>query len=137
MPGDERRTADRTYVRWRDGVEAAGDRRARQQADDGLVGVRKVIDEACDVVLQERFLAGIEDRDAIGRADAVGAGEAEINRIAARPDVGRLQTELNGSGRVLIRPSGTEPVLRVMVEAADETVARQGAERLVEAVRAG
>jgi phosphoglucosamine mutase len=49
----------------------------------------------------------------------------------------RLQGELNGSGRVLIRASGTEPVLRVMVEARDEQMARQGAERLAEAVRAG
>jgi phosphoglucosamine mutase len=49
---------------------------------------------------------------------------------------GSLEQELDGSGRVLIRPSGTEPVLRVMVEASDEQVARRGAERLADAVRA-
>jgi phosphoglucosamine mutase len=49
----------------------------------------------------------------------------------------KLQQELNGAGRVLIRASGTEPVLRVMVEASDELVALRGAERLAEAVRAG
>lgn len=49
----------------------------------------------------------------------------------------RLQQELEGSGRVLIRASGTEPVLRVMVEASDEQVARRSAERLAEVVRAG
>jgi phosphoglucosamine mutase len=49
----------------------------------------------------------------------------------------RLQKELDGSGRVLIRASGTEPVLRVMVEASDAQVAQRGAERLAEAVRAG
>jgi phosphoglucosamine mutase len=49
----------------------------------------------------------------------------------------RLQQELDGSGRVLIRASGTEPVLRVMVEARDEQLARRGAERLAEAVRGG
>jgi phosphoglucosamine mutase len=48
----------------------------------------------------------------------------------------RLQQELEGSGRVLIRASGTEPVLRVMVEASEEQVARAAAERLVDAVRA-
>ena len=48
-----------------------------------------------------------------------------------------LERELEGSGRVLIRASGTEPVLRVMVEASDAQVARRGAERLAEAVRAG
>ena len=36
--------------------------------------------------------------------------------VAAVSDAER---ELNGSGRVLIRPSGTEPVLRVMVEASE------------------
>lgn len=49
----------------------------------------------------------------------------------------RLERELDGSGRVLIRASGTEPVLRVMVEASDAEVARTSAERLAEAVRAG
>jgi phosphoglucosamine mutase len=49
----------------------------------------------------------------------------------------RLQTELDGTGRLLIRASGTEPVLRVMVEASEAQVAREGAERLAQAVRAG
>jgi phosphoglucosamine mutase len=48
-----------------------------------------------------------------------------------------LRQELDGSGRVLIRASGTEPVLRVMVEARDPALARRAAERLAEAVRAG
>ena len=47
-----------------------------------------------------------------------------------------VETQLNGLGRVLIRPSGTEPVLRVMVEAREEHLARSSAERLAQAVRA-
>ena len=39
-----------------------------------------------------------------------------------------------GTGRLLVRPSGTEPVLRVMVEARDGTQARLCAERLAAAV---
>jgi phosphoglucosamine mutase len=38
---------------------------------------------------------------------------------------------------VLIRASGTEPVLRVMVEARDPAVAQSAAERMAEAARAG
>lgn len=41
---------------------------------------------------------------------------------------------LVGQGRVLIRPSGTEPLLRVMVEARDQVLADQCAQMLVDAV---
>jgi phosphoglucosamine mutase len=34
----------------------------------------------------------------------------------------REQARLNGTGRLLVRPSGTEPVIRVMVEAEDESL---------------
>jgi phosphoglucosamine mutase len=45
-----------------------------------------------------------------------------------------VERELAGCGRVLIRPSGTEPVLRVMVEADEATVADQMARRLAASV---
>lgn len=44
--------------------------------------------------------------------------------------------QLNGRGRVLIRPSGTEPLLRVMVEAEDQNLADQCAQALADAVKA-
>ena len=39
-----------------------------------------------------------------------------------------------GRGRVLIRPSGTEPVLRIMVEADDKAFAEQLAEKMAQAL---
>ena len=45
--------------------------------------------------------------------------------------------ELGKRGRLLIRPSGTEPLLRVMVEAQDATLAESCAQRLADAVRQG
>jgi phosphoglucosamine mutase len=48
-----------------------------------------------------------------------------------------VEAELVGTGRVLIRPSGTEPVLRVMVEAASGEQAQSLAHRLAECVPAG
>ena len=44
--------------------------------------------------------------------------------------VSEAERELDGSGRVLIRPSGTEPVLRVMVEASEAEIAEAMARRL-------
>ena len=48
-----------------------------------------------------------------------------------------VEAELAGLGRVLIRASGTEPVLRVMVEARDAAQGRRLAEHLVAAALAG
>lgn len=53
-------------------------------------------------------------------ADAVAAAEADLAR----------------EGRVLLRPSGTEPVVRVMVEAPTQDVAAAVAERIADVVRA-
>ena len=46
-----------------------------------------------------------------------------------------VTAELGDTGRILIRPSGTEPLLRVMVEARSATQARACADRLVAAVK--
>ncbi|MDQ1747270.1 MAG: phosphoglucosamine mutase [Frankiaceae bacterium] len=47
-----------------------------------------------------------------------------------------VEAELRGQGRVLVRPSGTEPLLRVMVEAPTQHEAQEAAERIAAAVRA-
>ncbi|MDY0945460.1 phosphoglucosamine mutase [Frigoribacterium sp. CFBP9039] len=58
---------------------------------------------------------------------AADAGVAEA--VAAFSD------ELGDTGRVLLRPSGTEPVIRVMVEAADQSTADRVAHALADVVR--
>jgi len=63
------------------------------------------------------------DRDRL--ADDEGVAEA----VAAFSD------ELGDTGRVLLRPSGTEPVIRVMVEAADQATADRVAQSLADVVR--
>ncbi|MCU1378520.1 MAG: glmM [Acidimicrobiales bacterium] len=53
---------------------------------------------------------------------------------AIAEDVRAVQAELGDHGRVLIRPSGTEPLVRVMVEAPTQELADSAAGRLVAAV---
>ncbi|HEX4815752.1 MAG TPA: phosphoglucosamine mutase, partial [Nonomuraea sp.] len=62
--------------------------------------------------------------------DKAKAGSPEL--VSA---VAEAESELGETGRVLIRPSGTEPMIRVMVEAASEEHATQVATRLADAVR--
>ena len=58
-------------------------------------------------------------------------GNAEVAAAVAA-----AEEALAGDGRVLLRPSGTEPVVRVMVEAADPAVAQAHAEAIAAVVEA-
>ena len=46
-----------------------------------------------------------------------------------------LEEKFAGEGRVLIRPSGTEPLVRVMIEGKDSQVIRQEAEKLANLIQ--
>jgi phosphoglucosamine mutase len=62
---------------------------------------------------------------------------AELDGSAVvREAVRAAEEQLGGTGRVLVRASGTEPLVRVMVEAESEEVARHHADRIAGAVRA-
>ncbi len=61
---------------------------------------------------------------------------AVAGSAAVRDAVEAAQVELGGSGRVLLRPSGTEQLVRVMVEAPTAELARATAVRLAEVVAA-
>jgi phosphoglucosamine mutase len=66
----------------------------------------------------------VRDRDALSEAPSVWA------------EVRAVEEELGDHGRVLLRESGTEPVIRVMVEAATEPAATEAADRLASVVAA-
>jgi phosphoglucosamine mutase len=56
--------------------------------------------------------------------------------VALQKAIDKVQQEIAGNGRLLIRASGTEPLLRVMVEAPEEQRARQWAQSMADAIRA-
>ena len=49
--------------------------------------------------------------------------------------VGRAQAELGDDGRVLVRPSGTEPIIRLMIQARDSALAERVISQLADEVR--
>ncbi|OBI97362.1 phosphoglucosamine mutase [Mycobacterium alsense] len=55
---------------------------------------------------------------------------------SVRAAVGEAEAELGDTGRILLRPSGTEPMIRVMVEAPEEALAQRVAARVADAVSA-
>ena len=61
--------------------------------------------------------------------------EAALENPALKQLAAEIEQEMAGDGRVLIRPSGTEPVVRVMVEAATDELCRKYVARLVEVVK--
>ena len=65
-------------------------------------------------------------------ADKATAAQAPAVQTAVR----EAEAQLGDTGRILLRPSGTEQIVRVMVEAADEDTARQVAHRVAKSVSA-
>jgi phosphoglucosamine mutase len=62
------------------------------------------------------------------------AGKAPAVLAALSDDIDRVERDLGERGRVLVRASGTEPVVRVMVEAESADAAEAAAAVLVDAV---
>lgn len=72
-----------------------------------------------------QILVNVPDVDKSRLSDDEGVADA----------VARIEATLGDSGRVLLRPSGTEPLVRVMVEAADQRTADTLAHELADVVR--
>ena len=57
-----------------------------------------------------------------------------VNEPQVQAAVKDVESKLNGRGRVLLRPSGTEPLIRVMVEGEDEKSVSSFAQQIADAV---
>ena len=108
----------------------------RTTTGDGIVSALQVLHE---LRRSGRTLA--ELRDEMPRYPQVlenvrlTAGGDLLSQPVMQEAVAEAERELDGRGRVLLRPSGTEPLLRVMVEGEDEKLVQTLARRLAQRVR--
>jgi len=107
----------------------------RSTTGDGLLTALTLLDRMAETGLPLAELAKIMTRLPQVLVNVAGvdrAGVATSPLVAAA--VAAAEEDLGGEGRVLLRPSGTEPLVRVMVEAVTDAKARTVAERLAAAV---
>src|SRR5512133_2537074 len=126
--------------RWTLGGEGSGHLLAldKHTTGDGLISALQVLMAA---VRSRRSLAQLLEGVSLFPQTLINvrlkSGQDWKKSAALASETKKAEAELDGHGRILIRASGTEPVLRVMVEARDASQARTTAERLVQAVKAG
>ena len=63
------------------------------------------------------------------------ANRLGVSRTPIREAIRKLEEQFAGEGRVLIRPSGTEPLVRVMIEGKDRQVIQREAEKLANLIQ--
>ena len=108
----------------------------QQSTGDALVSALQVL-QACvrSGKSMAELLAGVELFPQVLINVRLQPGQDWKNNAALQASIAAAEAELGETGRVLIRASGTEPLLRVMVEARDAEQARALAERMAEAAR--
>jgi phosphoglucosamine mutase len=104
---------------------------------DGILAALKVAGEMAVRGRPLRELAGVVTKlpQVLVNVPDVDKSAVDTNPVL-NAAVGAAQAELGDTGRVLLRPSGTEPLVRVMVEAATAEQAHAIADRLADVVRA-
>jgi phosphoglucosamine mutase len=103
---------------------------------DGILTALHVLARMADKHASLASLAGVMNRlpQVLVNVPGVDKGRADEDAVLAAA-VAEAEYELGDGGRVLLRPSGTEPLVRVMVEAGTADHARTVAERLADVVR--
>jgi phosphoglucosamine mutase len=89
------------------------------------IGGQSLAQAAADLVLYPQVLVNVRVSKGVDCAAAAGV----------RAAVAAAESALDGKGRVLLRPSGTEPLLRVMVEGEESQLVRQWADAIARAVQ--
>jgi phosphoglucosamine mutase len=103
---------------------------------DGILTALHVLARMAETKASLADLAGVMTRlpQVLVNVPGVDKSRADEDAVLAAA-VAEAEAELGDSGRVLLRPSGTEPLVRVMVEAETAAQAEVVAGRLAEVVR--
>jgi phosphoglucosamine mutase len=109
----------------------------KHSTGDGIVSALQVLEAlrsskqtlaqaAQDLVMYPQILINVR---------VTGKAADLLDRAEVKAAAAEAETMLNGKGRVLLRPSGTEPLLRVMVEGEDGILVKQCAEKIAAVVK--
>ena len=123
---------------WRIGGESSGHIVCldKTTTGDGIIAALQILSI---MIKQDKSLAELSEGITLLPQSLVNLKTTHASVLANNPQVlkavTRLEQQLSGMGRVLLRPSGTEPLLRVMVEGADETLVKKQAQQLADEIK--
>ena len=120
---------------WQVGGEASGHILCldKHNTGDGIISALQVF--AALKTLGQDLEAAVDWKAFPQTMINVRIGKGQDWQAAAAPALAEAEKELAAEGRVVLRASGTEPVVRVMAEARRADAARQAAEGIAEAIR--
>ena len=109
----------------------------KHSTGDGIVSALQVL---CALRMKQQTLAEAAGDlrmypQVLINVKVTGKAAELLEQQLVKSEMAKVERILDGKGRVLLRPSGTEPLLRVMVEGEDGALVKQCAERIAEAVR--
>ena len=103
---------------------------------DGLLTALQLMNEMAHTKKSLKELATIMQRFPQVLVNVSGVAKDKLESSAAiNAAVSKFEAELGATGRILLRASGTEPLVRVMVEAQSDSIAKDIAEKLATVVK--
>ena len=103
---------------------------------DGLLTALQLINEMARSKKSLKELASIMQRFPQVLINVSGVAKDKLeSSTAISTAVAKYESELGDAGRILLRASGTEPLVRVMVEAQSDSIAKEIAEKLAKVVK--
>ena len=105
---------------------------------DGLLTAIMLAEEVCDAKTPlSQLHEAVKPFPQLTRNVRVTDKEAVLSDAAITAELEAVSALIGDNGRALLRKSGTEPVIRVMIESESEQLCAEYAERLVSAIKEG